>query len=312
MTGNLTVEQAVQSLLATGKPADEPAPQNTPEEQKDEEGGDDLPSEEPEGEPEGETEIPDDEPEEQSEPLYTVTIDGKEEQVKLDELRNGYQRGTDYQRKTTALAEQRRQVEAEKAQYQATLQKASAFLSALEQNLVGKAPDWEKVAREEGKDAFLLKREQWRLQQERLGNVKKAQEQVQQEQLKEQQQAHQRYLEGERAKLLEALPAWRDPKKAEAERNEIVAYGKSMGFSEEELKGASDSRAIVVLRKAMLFDKGKALRDRRQADGPKPLTPGKAPAKGEAKTRERDRALERLKREGSVKAGVAALLARRK
>ena len=39
--------------------------------------------------------------------LYTVTIDGADAQVSLDELRNGYQRQSDYTRKTQELASER-------------------------------------------------------------------------------------------------------------------------------------------------------------------------------------------------------------
>lgn len=43
---------------------------------------------------------------------YTITVDGKEETVTLDELRNGYQRQQDYTRKTQEVAETRKRLEA--------------------------------------------------------------------------------------------------------------------------------------------------------------------------------------------------------
>ena len=54
-----------------------------------------------------------DEEEEQPEtPRYYVKIDGEEQEVTLEELRNGYQRQADYTRKSQALAEQRKAYEA--------------------------------------------------------------------------------------------------------------------------------------------------------------------------------------------------------
>lgn len=45
-------------------------------------------------------------------PEYEITVDGKPMKVKLSELKNGYQRHEDYTRKTMALADERRQVDA--------------------------------------------------------------------------------------------------------------------------------------------------------------------------------------------------------
>lgn len=44
---------------------------------------------------------------------YLVKVDGEEVEVTLDELQKGYSRTQDYTRKTQALAEQRKEAEAE-------------------------------------------------------------------------------------------------------------------------------------------------------------------------------------------------------
>ena len=48
----------------------------------------------------------------EDDPEYEITVDGKPLKVKLSELKQGYQRQADYTRKTQALAEERRQVDA--------------------------------------------------------------------------------------------------------------------------------------------------------------------------------------------------------
>lgn len=48
----------------------------------------------------------------EEDPEYEITVDGKPVKVKLSELKNGYQRQADYTRKTQALADERRQVDA--------------------------------------------------------------------------------------------------------------------------------------------------------------------------------------------------------
>lgn len=66
------------------------------------------PDSEQKGEPAGQTE----ETPAEDDPEYEITVDGKPVKVKLSELKNGYQRQADYTRKTQALADERRQVDA--------------------------------------------------------------------------------------------------------------------------------------------------------------------------------------------------------
>ena len=57
---------------------------------------------------------------------YTIKVDGVEEQVSLDELRDGYQRQSDYTRKTQELASER-----------GRLQQAEAIVNSLEADPAG-------------------------------------------------------------------------------------------------------------------------------------------------------------------------------
>ena len=72
---------------------------------------------------------PDSSVEVQQEPAsdtYSIKVDGVEEQVSLDELRDGYQRQADYTRKTQELASERRRLE-----------QAEAIVSSLESDPEG-------------------------------------------------------------------------------------------------------------------------------------------------------------------------------
>ena len=60
------------------------------------------------------------------EPAYTVKVDGEEQQVSLEELQNGYQRQSDYTRKTQEIAAERDR-----------LHQAEAIVSALEHDPEG-------------------------------------------------------------------------------------------------------------------------------------------------------------------------------
>jgi len=76
-----------------------------------------------------EVDNPDSSIEVQEEPAsdtYSVKVDGSEEQVSLDELRDGYQRQSDYTRKTQELASERKRLE-----------QAEAIVSSLESDPEG-------------------------------------------------------------------------------------------------------------------------------------------------------------------------------
>ncbi len=71
-----------------------------------------------EGQPEYQQETDEVEYSEESDepkPRYKVKASGEEVEVELDELIKGYQQGTDYTKKSQALAEQRKAIEAERS-----------------------------------------------------------------------------------------------------------------------------------------------------------------------------------------------------
>lgn len=63
------------------------------------------------------------------EPLYEVKVNGQTIKVPLAELTGGYSRQQDYTRKTTEIAEYRRQIDAEVAQYRQQLTEVQQFFS---------------------------------------------------------------------------------------------------------------------------------------------------------------------------------------
>jgi hypothetical protein len=84
------------------------------------------------------------------EPVYTVRVDGKEVQVTLSELTKGYSRESDYRRKTMALADERKALEAFQRQvaenqrhYAERLQELQALFPAEQE------PDWQQLAAED-------------------------------------------------------------------------------------------------------------------------------------------------------------------
>lgn len=85
--------------------------------------------------------------------LYTVKIDGAEQQVTLEELQNGYQRGADYTRKTQAVAEERDRLRQAEALMTAVQEDPAGTIQALSKSFGVDNPiqtessmeDWEEV-----------------------------------------------------------------------------------------------------------------------------------------------------------------------
>ena len=251
-----------------------------------------------EGEPE------DAEPEVQ---LVTVKIDGKTEQVPLEEAIKGYQRTADYSRKMGALAEERRGFEAERAQVAQERAQYAQLLTALQQQLQTgqeQEPDWQRLYETDPVE-WVRQREVWRDRQERLTAAQYEQQRLQALQQQEQAAALAKMVQEGRQKLTELMPAWKDSKRWESDRAGLLEYGQSVGFSPEELNQAYDPRAVVALYKAMQYD---ALMAKRPQAAP-PKGPKVAPA-GTASTspkpsNDATKAKQRLAQTGRVQDAAA-------
>jgi hypothetical protein len=246
----------------------------------------------------------DDEGDEDPDRLVTVKIDGKTQKIKLSEAIAGYQRQADYSRKTEALASERKAIEAEVAAVRQERGQYAYLLENLAKQLdtaAAREPDWERLKAEDPVE-FAVKRLEWQEMTERRRAIHAEQQRLQVTAAREAQQAFKSTVEAERAKLHEAIPAWKDEKRWAKDRVAIREYGQKLGFTEEELTGAADSRAIVALYKAMKFDQlaeKKPVPVRPSANAPRPLPTGSA-NKPPARVTERIKAEKRLAKTGSV------------
>lgn len=255
LNGSLSQDEATARISAL-LGADEPEEN----EEEDGEEADNVEDEEDDSDSEGEDEADDEgddeEPKHPAGKLHTVKIDGEEFQVTEEELRNGYQRQADYTRKTTALAESRKALEAEVNETRGArnqfVQLSQALLTQMQQ-MAPQEPDW---ARLEVEDPIGFA-QQWAKHQQHRTRVEALQRQHQAA-LAQQQQDEIRQLqatvEGEKQKLTAAIPEWSDNERAAREKTEMANFAKSHGFTDDELSQVYDHRTMVILRKAMLFD----------------------------------------------------------
>jgi hypothetical protein len=246
--GALTVDGGAAAFAALLDPpvAAEPGTEEHPEQPA-----------EPEVEAEHEQEAESSESEEEPQ-TFTVKIDGKEVQVPLSELLNGYQRQSDYTRKTMEAAEQRKAADAEtqkaqqeRVEYNSKLERMAVQLEGvLEQQ---SQIDW--AALIESDPVEYLKQQQLFQQRQALyqQNMQERQQLAQQFQ-NEQAQAHQSYLAQQQEDLLAKLPDWKDDAKAAAEKTAISKFLQEQGFEAEDISSIADHRHVLIARKAMLYD----------------------------------------------------------
>lgn len=240
---------------------------------------------------------------------FTVKVDGKEVAVTLEELQNGYSRTQDYTRKTQQIAEVRKQVEQETQAVRAERQQYAQLLGALQAQLQATEPqvDLDRLYNEDPIE-WVRQKEVMRERQEKALAIQAEQQRLAQLSQYEQQRAMEEQLSSQKEALLAALPEWRDPKKAKAEKALVVESAKAAGFSEEDLKSVYDHRLVLLLRKAGLYDQ---MMSKRQGikpvvnNGPRPAKPGAAGRV--STTTESTRAKQRLAKTGRVDDAASAI-----
>lgn len=246
----------------------------------------------------------DEDTEEQEQPqVFSVKVDGKEVEVTLDELQKGYSRTQDYTRKTQQIAEVRKQTEAELQAVRAEREQYAQLLSALESQVQQVAQpniDWDRLYQEDPIE-WVRQREVMRDNQEKAAAIQSEQQRLSQLSQQEQAQFMQQRLQHEQEALLAAIPDWKDAKKAQAEKALLVEFGQKIGFTPDELKNVVDHRAVLMLRKAALYDQMMSKRGNIKPvvnNGPRPAKPGAAGRV--SNTTEAVRAQQRVAKTGRV------------
>ena len=196
------------------------------------------------------------EEEEQPKPRYKVKASGEEVEVELDELIKGYQQGADYTKKSQALAEQRKAIEAErqhleyvKQERQAYAQKLQALDSFLSQQNQGVNLD---VLKETDPIGYAVAVAEQSQREKQLAVVRNEQQRLAQQQQSEQQASLQNHLRQESEKLTSLIPELATPQ-GDAVRKQIRDYAKSIGWTDQELGQLYDSRAVVTLYNGMKY-----------------------------------------------------------
>jgi hypothetical protein len=228
---------------------------------------------------------------------FRVKAAGEEKDVTLDELMQGYQLGADYTKKTQELAELRKANEAEQKAIQESKQVRDTYaqrLKAIEEFLTqGDSQEDLAALKENDPIGYAVKVAEQTEKKQQLDAIKAEQTRIAQEQQADYAQAMQRYVADEAQKLNKVLPEFSDKVKGEQLRNEIRNYGKTIGFTDQELAQVYDSRYVVTLHKAMQYDKlqkSKPSVKKKVAEAPKMAKAGTKIKEGNADIRKKQMA----------------------
>lgn len=287
-----------------------------------------LQPEEPEAEtPEGESDQPEEtkaeeetpegtevDPDEAFIPVTVKTEGGadEEETVSINQLRAGYMRQKDYQRKTAELARSResqqseieQQISQQRQQYIEGLQVAEQALQQMVlPELMG--VDIERLAREKPGEAIALQARGNKLR-DTINNIRGQIQQAQQRAFAEAAAKSKQAL----SDPVSGLPGWGDQM-----YTQIINEGSKLyGFSPEEVASVVDHRMIRVLHDAMQFKQASQAKPKEQPAKPAPkvLKPGAPQGKSELRAKEVAHLNQRLQKSGSIEDAAALYLARKR
>jgi hypothetical protein len=269
------------------------------EEEVDEESED-----EPEDTDEDDEDSDEDEVEVEERKTYRVKAGGEEKDVTLAELVSGYQKGDDYTKKSQTLAEQRKVVEAEAKAIQEAQHLREQYAQRLNQvqTILSQGKNSEE-------DLQLLKENDPIAYAVRVAENTEANKKiqlVQQEQARLAQESNQhianqqaQFVANQSKMLVEKVKEFSDPKKAEQLKNDIRSFGKSVGFTDNELAQVYDHRHVIILQKAMEYDKLQKANPsvtKKLSKAPKMAKKGNKVAKTDVYTKQK----KRLKSSGSL------------
>jgi hypothetical protein len=237
---------------------------------------------------------------------YTIKVDGEELEVSIDELRNGYQRQADYTRKSQALAEQRKETEniqSERMQLDQERQMYANGLRMLQEQQQAKLSEFDGVdwtnLKEEDPHAYIIKKDEFRDAQERLASAEEQQYYIRQEQEATTNKLKAEYVQQEYTKLSQILPEWNS--KDSTIKQDIRKYATEVGFLPQEIDQLADHRSVLILKKAMEYDRlTEKLVPKKKAvkKVPKVQKPGRGKQKSEAADEQAAKKRTRLRKSG--------------
>jgi hypothetical protein len=300
-------EEAIESEEATEGEEEQSEPEESDDDEEESEESDDEQMEDSEDD---EAEEEADSAQEQS--TFTVKVDGKNEVVTLDELKQSYSGQKYIQKGMQENANVKKQAE---AIYGALLQERQAIAQLYEQARSGNIPQPPKEP-----DRKLFETDPIGYMNAKLEYDDKVQdyskemqklELVAQQQSEAQRVAQQTYLQHEMESLKKAVPELSDAKNVKTVRENVIRAGSEVyGFTAEEISGIVDHRALRVLMDATKYraivDGQEKAKQRAKPNRKRSIKAGSN--KQGAKSVKRKKQQQTFKKTGSIEDAIALMI----
>lgn len=190
--------------------------------------------------------------------MVTVEINGKTVEVPLSEVKASYQKDKAASEKFEAAAALKKEASAEtakaqqeRATYAANLERMGLQLEAVLHSQA--QTDWNALLESDPVE-FLKQKNLAEQRQAQLQQVNQQRHQIALQQQAEAQESYRAFLQEQQQQLLNKLPSWKDDAKAKAEQAALKTYLQKEGYDPQAIDGISDHKAVVLARKAMLYD----------------------------------------------------------
>lgn len=233
---------------------------------------------------------------------YTVKVNGEELEVDIDELKGGYQRDSDYRKKTMAIAEDRKAIEAEKAEVAERINRLESLIKTEDEQV-----DWDYLKNNDPAEYVRLKD----AHEERKAVLEEEKTKQQAEFEKQRSQ----YINTESQLLAEKMGAtWVDEKRKES-FTKAQSYLTELGVKPEEVSQLSDHRLWYAIFEAAEYAEFKKTKGRVKEEltkAPKSVKPGQKLSPSQRKLDDAKKGIQRANKHNEADAIVNALKAKRK
>jgi len=254
---------------------------------------------------EGETDTEEDAPAEQ---LFSVKVDGRDQQVPLTELLRGYSGQAYIQKGMKEVASARQETTAVYEALQAERQQLAQVFQAAQSGQIPMQPPSMPSEELLSKDPIGYLEARVRFDKELLSyqNAQGLRQELEARDAETRMQSHRAYLAEQQQQLARAIPALAKPETAAKVKQDLINAGTQIyGFGIDELEGVADHRLLRVLHDAAQYRRivsGKAAVEKQSQQQQRTPTvkPGARPAAQASKNVTSEKAKAQMKRTGNV------------
>jgi len=255
-------------------------------------------------------EIPDTEDIEELEPTvepetYMVKVDGQEQEVTLDELKRGYSGQKYIQKGMTEVAENRKNFDKLQNEVSQERQVLKQMLEQVQNGAIPVIPEYPpKEMQETDLLGYNMKTEEYRRAVEQRQQWEQNAKWVAERDLQERDRLHAESLNQQAMRLAEWMPEFKDETKRQVFVKEMTENAKEhYKLTDDQISTVQTAEEVMILSDAIKWRKLQANKPtaKKKAEGARPVVkPAAKRSASAAQSRNKDKALDAMKRSGSA------------